>query len=96
MPSTNHYIRLQLQHDYLDESNPYHDGLQEHCKVFKLPFISWTKGNKQEAIIWHETGPEIILLITFLLGLGIEIVKLFSLWKEETPRNKNPGHSKFC
>jgi hypothetical protein len=79
------YVRIQLDHDYLPQSNPYPDELEAALRDLNLPFIGWTKTNGQEAIIRHETGPEIVLLATSLATFGTALVKLFMTWKKTRP-----------
>jgi hypothetical protein len=87
-PSDDHYIRIQLKHDYLPNSNPYPADLEKALKALNLPFIGGTEKNEQEAVIRHETGPELILLVTSLVTLGSELIKLYSTWRKERPETK--------
>jgi len=84
----NQYIRLQFKHDFLPVSKPYPGDLEQRLSALGLPFIGGTEENTQEAIIRHETGPEIILLVTSVLALGTEILKLYSEWKKTRPETK--------
>lgn len=85
------YVRIQIQHVPQPESNPYPEEIEVALKHLGLPEIGWIPlaGEvTQEGVIRHETGPEIITLITSLVTLTGTIMALVNASRKRRPETR--------
>jgi hypothetical protein len=80
-------VRLQVQHDFQPNSNPYEPDVESQLDALKKAGLierGWDKSGSP-GIIRHETGPEIIVMVAGLLEIAVALVHLFQASKKHHP-----------
>ncbi|SRR5260370_39558270 len=85
------FVRVQIVHDPQPVSNPYPTEIEAALKNLNLPELGWiplTQKESKECVIRHETGAEIIVLVTALVSLATAIIGLVKASKKQRPETK--------
>lgn len=86
------FTRIQLFHQPQSDNKPYQPPeFEEALKKLNLPELAgppFVGAESQEGIIRHETGPEIIVLLTSLVSLTTAIISLVNAIKKVRPETK--------
>ena len=79
--------RIQLHHDRLDHSNPYPAEIESALAALKAKGLTERGSDTRNdpGVIRHETGAEIIVLVTALVGMSKAILELVAASKKHRP-----------
>lgn len=80
-------IRIQVQHDYLAQSNPYVPEVEAALNDLKAEGLMERGWDKEDdpGIIRHETGPEIVAMLVGLVELSAAIIHLVLACRKHRP-----------
>ena len=84
-------VRLQIHHEYQPDSNPYRPPeVEDALSRLKQLGLAERGSDKLDVpgVIRHETGPEIIAMITELAGLAAAIITLYQATRRARPETK--------
>jgi hypothetical protein len=85
------FVRVQIVHEWQPDSNPYPGEIEVALKKLNLPevgSISLTEQETEQGVIRHETGPEIIVLVTAVVSLATAIIELVNTARKNRPETK--------
>ena len=85
------FIRVQIVHEWQPESNPYPKEIEAALKALDLPevgSIPVTERETEQCVIRHETGAEIIVLVTALVSLATAVIELVNASRKQRPETK--------
>ena len=81
-------LRLQIQHSYQPQSNPYQpQEVEDALSALKAAGLQERGGGASDApgVIRHETGPEILLFLGALAELSAAIIHLVKASRKHRP-----------
>jgi len=86
------FIRVQILHEsHPEASNPYPEEIEAALKSLNLPEVGWfplTEKPTEQCVIRHETGPEIVVMVTALVSLATAVIGLVTASRKQRPETK--------
>jgi hypothetical protein len=85
------FVRVTIVHEWQPDSNPYPEQIEAALKALDLPevgSIPVTERETEQCVIRHETGVEIIVLVTALVSLATAVIALVNASRKQRPETK--------